>query len=298
VVSTGITIGQASLGDLHAWLVARAEDAHRVQEWTQFREIQREVARAGVLPILHEILRKEVKLTDAADAFRARFLRQWLDALHEQVPALRQFSTDGQERLVERFRTLDRRSFESAPARIRSLLLTHPDRPHTGSGAPPGSSELGTLLREVNKKRRHLPLRRLFGAVPTLLPRLKPCLMMSPLAVSTYLESPDIHFDLVIFDEASQVRPHDAVCAIYRGRQLVVAGDQKQLPPTSFFERATEDDDLSSDDAEDGGSVITRACWTSAARWACRAAASAGTTEVAARGSSPSPTTTATRMSW
>jgi very-short-patch-repair endonuclease len=106
-------------------------------------------------------------------------------------------------------------------------------------------------LREVNKRRRHLPLRKLFAALPTLLPRLKPCVMMSPLAVSTYLQTPDIHFDLVIFDEASQVRPHDAVCAIYRGRQLLVAGDQKQLPPTSFFDRVVQDDGAPPE--EDGG---------------------------------------------
>ena len=76
--------------------------------------------------------------------------------------------------------------------------------------------------------------------------------MMSPLAVSTYLESPDLRFDLVIFDEASQVRPHEAICAVYRGRQLIVAGDQRQLPPTSFFERVLEDEELS-DEADEGG---------------------------------------------
>ena len=72
--------------------------------------------------------------------------------------------------------------------------------------------------------------------------------MMSPLAVSTYLDSPDLKFDLVIFDEASQVRPFDAIGAVYRGSQLIVAGDQKQLPPTNFFDRADDDDD---DDDED-----------------------------------------------
>src|SRR4029077_7460587 len=101
------------------------------------------------------------------------------------------------------------------------------------------------------KRRRHMPLRRLFAAIPNQLLRIKPCLMMSPLAVSTYLESPDLQFDLVIFDEASQVRPHDAICAIYRGRQLVVAGDQKQLPPTSFFDRLLEDDDAIDGDQEE-----------------------------------------------
>ena len=76
------------------------------------------------------------------------------------------------------------------------------------------------------KKGRVMPLRQLLARVPNLLVRLKPCLMMSPLAVSTYLESPEFQFDIVIFDEASQVLPWDAIGAVYRGRQLVVAGDQ------------------------------------------------------------------------
>jgi very-short-patch-repair endonuclease len=83
--------------------------------------------------------------------------------------------------------------------------------------------------------------------------RLKPCMMMSPLAVSTYLDAPELMFDLVIFDEASQVRPHDAICAIYRGRQLVVGGDPKQLPPTDFFTRAGGDDEPMVDDGGTAG---------------------------------------------
>ena len=120
----------------------------------------------------------------------------------------------------------------------------------------PSSSELGILIREVNKKKRHLPLRQLFARIPTILLRLKPCLMMSPLAVSTYLNTRDIRFDLVIFDEASQVRPYDAISSIYRGRQLVVAGDQKQLPPTSFFDRTTSDDEITSEVRGSGGESV------------------------------------------
>ena len=71
--------------------------------------------------------------------------------------------------------------------------------------------------------------------------------MMSPLAVSTYLVSPEFQFDVVIFDEASQVLPWDAIGAVYRGRQLVVAGDQKQLPPSTFFDRMVNNDDDSED---------------------------------------------------
>ncbi|KAA0232042.1 MAG: hypothetical protein EDM74_13910 [Armatimonadetes bacterium] len=88
---------------------------------------------------------------------------------------------------------------------------------------------------EAAKKRRHLPIRSLFSAAPEVLTALKPCWAMSPLVVSQILPSDEPHFDVVVFDEASQVRPSDAIPAILRARQLVVAGDERQLPPTSFF---------------------------------------------------------------
>ena len=76
-----------------------------------------------------------------------------------------------------------------------------------------------------------MPLRKLFKQIPNLLLKLKPCLMMSPLSVSYFLETEAYHFDLVIFDEASQIFPEDAIGAIFRGSQVVIAGDSKQLPP-------------------------------------------------------------------
>ena len=252
-VSTGITIGATPLADLRLWLAGRVEDAQRIYEWTQFCEVKREIARAEVSAILTEVLNGQVKPEEARPAFRARFLGLWLDAVYEQIPILRQFVTDNHERLIESFRELDRGAVASATTRIRAFQLSRSERPRTTVGGAPGSSELGTLLREVNKKRRHMPLRKLFASIPNLLLRLKPCIMMSPLAVSTYLNSPDTVFDLVIFDEASQVRPHDAICAIYRGRQLIVAGDQKQLPPTSFFDRTLAGEDLSSEEGDGNG---------------------------------------------
>jgi very-short-patch-repair endonuclease len=249
-VSTGIIIEVTPLAELRRWLIERVADAHRIHEWTQFREIERNITHAGVAPILAEVLNGQVKPEEAGETFRARFFGLWLDALYERVPILRQFATDTHERLIERFRDLDRRSVASAAARVRAFQLSRPERPRLLADEAPGSSELGTLLREVHKKRRHLPLRKLFAAIPSLLLRLKPCVMMSPLSVSTYLHAPEFHFDLVIFDEASQVRPHDAICAISRGRRLVVAGDEKQLPPTSFFDRDTADEAASWDEDE------------------------------------------------
>jgi very-short-patch-repair endonuclease len=102
-----------------------------------------------------------------------------------------------------------------------------------------------------------MPLRKLFAAVPGVLQRLKPCIMMSPLSVSTFLQAEELKFDLIIFDEASQVFPWDAIGAIYRGTQLIVAGDDKQLPPTSFFSRADIEAEEEDEDIGDFESILS-----------------------------------------
>ena len=112
-----------------------------------------------------------------------------------------------------------------------------------------GMGELGVLGRgEPPKRKRRLPVRKLVVRIPNLIQKLKPVFMMSPLAVSQVPphgvnESDTLAFDSVIFDEASQVFPEDAIPAISRGRQCIVVGDQQQLPPSSFFRKGEADND-------------------------------------------------------
>jgi very-short-patch-repair endonuclease len=251
-VSTTIVLNRLPLGDLKKWASDRANDGARLEEWTKFAKVEQDVSAFGLSALLDEVKAGEIPPAEAADAFRARFFRLWLDALHQRAPILGTFTSEAHDRLVAHFTHLDRLLIRATPERVRSKLLSNKTRPVAREGAPEGS-ELGLLLREVNKRRRHIPLRRLFAQIPSILPRIKPCLMMSPLAVSTYLDSPELKFDLVIFDEASQVRPHDAVAAIYRGKQLVVGGDPRQLPPTDFFMRAGEEPEGT--DSDDGGTA-------------------------------------------
>ena len=107
------------------------------------------------------------------------------------------------------------------------------------NGAPSRNSELGILLSEFNRKRGHMPIRQLLSNTCGLVQRIKPCFMMSPLSVAQFLDpqnSKNVRFDVVVFDEASQVKPEDALGAFLRGNQAVVMGDTRQLPPTSFFD--------------------------------------------------------------
>src|SRR5699024_4855907 len=154
---------------------------------------------------------------------------------------------------IREFCELDRMQFEIAKARIKSKLIN--DLPLLDKFTS-GMDEVGILKRELGRQRKIMPIRKLFRHIPNLLLVLKPCLMMSPLSVSLFLEADTYQFDTVIFDEASQVCTENAIGAIARGKQVVIAGDSKQLPPTSFFSASTSDtDDYDTDDEEDDDSA-------------------------------------------
>ena len=181
------------------------------------------------------------------DVLQRAIAVNWLNAIQEEVPALREFSVTSHRTVRERFRNLD----EQFPAAIREDVRRRcfSNYPHRGATTP-AAGQIGVLYKELMKKRRQMPVRKLFEKVPTLISTLKPCFLMSPLAVSQYLPLITGSFDTVIFDEASQVFPEDAVPSIVRSKQAVVVGDRKQLPPTSFFRRAEGDGD-DEDDWED-----------------------------------------------
>jgi very-short-patch-repair endonuclease len=224
-----------------------------LHDWLHFRNAKARLESIGLGVLLREMVEGTLPVAEAVPAFLKRFYREWLDAVSHADPALGQFHLENHEAAIQRFQALDEQAIDRSYERVRARLLADAAW-RSGAWDAPASSERGLLLREVNKRRRHLPLRQLFKQIPSLLLKLKPCLMMSPLAVSTFLDSESLSFDLVVFDEASQVRPHDAICAIYRGKQLVVAGDQQQLPPTNFFERtggAIDSDDESDEEDED-----------------------------------------------
>ncbi|MCB9004362.1 MAG: DUF3320 domain-containing protein [Ardenticatenaceae bacterium] len=113
------------------------------------------------------------------------------------------------------------------------------------------AGQMGLLQAQMDKKRNHLPIRQLMEQAGYAVQRIKPVFMMSPLSIATYLPPASVQFDLVIFDEASQVRPVDAFGAILRGKQVVVVGDSRQLPPSSFFETLLASENGSQMDAED-----------------------------------------------
>ncbi len=175
-------------------------------------------------------------------AFEWNWFEKLLSKAFHERPALAAFHGESQTQAVNQFRQLDR--FVTEQNRLR-LASAHWQRlpPQNGTG------QMGILLKELVKKSRHFPIRKLMKEAGNAVQAIKPVFMMSPLSIANYLAPDSIEFDLVIFDEASQVKPVDALGAILRGKQVVVVGDSKQMPPTSFFDSLIQGGD---GDEEDG----------------------------------------------
>ncbi|WP_071522198.1 DUF4011 domain-containing protein, partial [Neomoorella thermoacetica] len=238
---------QMQVPSVKQWLQVRLENMAALEDWIDFRQSREQCRAAGLEPFVNAVLESHVPPESIKAAFFKRFYRLWLDYIYSQVPELQEFRGRRHEEIIEDFRQLDKAQFRIAQSRLRAKLSEQRPNPYLMTAR---GSEVAILLGETEKRRKLKPLRKLFQEIPNLLLTLKPCLLMSPLSVSQYLDPNLYQFDTVIFDEASQICTEDAIGAIFRGRQLIVVGDREQLPPTNFFsvsvgegEFADEDDD-------------------------------------------------------
>ena len=256
----GTRLRDLHLDALAARVTMLRERLDELPFWIDYMRAVRQVEEAGLGDFLAQLHKALPPGQQLVRAFRRSIFQAWADSVSASDPRLSEFRGRDHERMIGEFRDLDRRLVRLTSQRV--IERCNSRRPQAVF-MQARDTEIGVLRREAAKKRRHLPVRHLFDALPNLLQRLKPCLLMSPLSVSQFLRPERIQFDLVIFDEASQIFTEDAVGAIYRGRQLVVAGDSKQLPPTDFFkgveigdDEADAEADLNEPSAADFSSVL------------------------------------------
>ena len=221
-----------------------------LRDWTAYVRSRSEVAALGLAEAAGACERGEIAGAQLAAAWERAVLLAWTDRRIGASDALRAFHGPTHHARITEFIELDRASLATARSR---LVVRLADRvPKVAPGVPvDDDGEVGTLMRERKKQRRHLPLRTLFARMPNLLGRLKPCLLMSPLSVAQYLDPSLPRFDLVVFDEASQIPTADAIGALARANAAVVVGDSRQLPPTRFFEPGERDERDDSGDPDE-----------------------------------------------
>ena len=216
---------------------------------------EREAAKKlGLTNLLKHAETAKVSTEVLIQTFRGAVAHQQAKAIWESDDELRYFQSNEHERLRQKFQEDDDKQLKTNRRFIQKHLSKMDVTPgHTGRTAGE-YTEYALIQREIGKKGKHWPVRKLVQHAGRAMQDLCPCWMMTPLAVAQFLAPGAITFDLVIMDEASQINPEDAWGTIARGKQLVVVGDQKQMPPSDFFMSALEEDESPEEEAEiDGG---------------------------------------------
>jgi very-short-patch-repair endonuclease len=247
---TNPTLGQI-VESASTWVGVTAE----LRDWCKVQECSNAASDAGIATLVELIMNGKVAVQQIETVLDKAILTWWWENFIETEPRFNQFRGTEHSDLIHRFRTLDKEAMELSKAVIHARLCAQ-----VPSLDQPGE-EPAILRRQLGLKRGHKSLRKLFKEIPVMFKRLKPCVLMSPLSVAQYLDPSLGKFDVVIFDEASQIPPWDAVGAIARGTQVVIVGDSKQLPPTTFFGRSIENEDdlLEDEDMAEVESILEEA---------------------------------------
>jgi very-short-patch-repair endonuclease len=221
----------ASLTEIRERIKSWLDNPEGLQHWQTYRRSRATATEIGSGVLVQRIESGQIAAQQAPDMFRFAIAETQLRHVLKQYPELESFSGGKFEQLIKDFSNLDIRRLELARNEVADAHWQSIGRNRGGDLA----AAVAVLKHEMQKKRRHLPLRQLLNRAGVAVQAVKPVFMMSPLSVAQFLEAGTIEFDMLLIDEASQVRPVEALGAAARCRQMVVVGDDKQMPPTQFF---------------------------------------------------------------
>lgn len=248
--ATFVDLAGAPVGDDLAALRARAgavvAHGRRLKDWAYWQRAADDARQSCLGPLVDGLIAGTIAPAQALDAFETGYA-SWFVRISMDEPLLKDFMAGEQDDRIARFRALDDRMSALSSRYIRAKLCgLIPDKAAVGK-----KDGYGTLKYQLQLQRPSMPIRKLAAEMGDAFTRLAPCMLMSPLSIAQYLPADQALFDLVIFDEASQITPWDAIGAMARGRQVVIAGDPRQMPPSNDFARgpgtATSDDDTAPD---------------------------------------------------
>lgn len=223
-----------------------------LKDWCAWVRRRSEALDYQLGPLVEAIENGSVAADQVEEVFEAAYCAWWSSMVIGEDEVLRTFSSPEHEAAIQNFRDLDSRFSQLTAQYIAASLAGDiPDQDGIQK-----SSSWGVLRHELQKKMRHKPVREMMETIPDAITTLAPCLMMSPLSIAQFLSPGQALFDVVIFDEASQITVWDAVGSLARGKQVIVAGDPKQMPPTNFFGRADDDPDGDIDGEGDLESIL------------------------------------------
>ena len=225
-----------------------------INDWVRFYDLFNEIKKQNLLPFIEECLKNGLDVIKMAEAYAHIYYTTWMMHVYYLEPKLSNFRRNNQDLFVKKYIELDKKGFIESRLEIvtkqRDKIKKINDTIYYYPGTNTTLTAQFTLIaKEANKKRAVKPIRVMLKEAKDIIKILKPCFLMSPLSVASYMEYNPNAFDVVIFDEASQIFPWDAIGAIARSKQVIVVGDSKQMPPTNFFMAST--DNFDEDDFEE-----------------------------------------------
>ncbi len=221
-------------------------NSSKFKAWSEWLAAKDESETYQLTALTARLEARSILTEDAEQQVQTAFCRWIAPQLIDNCNQLRQFKASTHEQLIKEFNQIDSEVTKTTSAYVADITAQKVPGPF----AKDSPKEFGMLARELQKKTRHKPVRSLINEMGMHLLDLCPCMMMSPLSVAQFLPSDFKGFDLVVFDEASQITPWDAVGAIARGKNVIVVGDPKQMPPTNFFSKTVDEDDPDEEDLE------------------------------------------------
>jgi len=211
-----------------------------LRDWITWNQIKEKALKEGLKPLIENIENGNIEVSHIEEFFSRQLYQSCAEYIIEQDKRLSSFNGKIFEEKIRKFRELSK-AFEKLTKDELYDKLAAKIPSFTKEAAQ--SSEIGILQRNLRNGGRAMSIRKFFDTIPSLITRLCPCMLMSPISVAQFIDINNFKFDLIIFDEASQMPTSEAVSAIARGNNLIVVGDPKQMPPTNFFSTNNIDDE-------------------------------------------------------
>lgn len=223
---------------LQSWLA----QSEQLSKWVAYRHQALKASEAGLTQLVAELANGQLSSSEARSTLEMAYYEDQLREITDVIPDIARFDGALHSREVNRFAQLDRARIKAACVEV--ARAHHRRIPSRDGGAGP----VGVLRGEMSKRRGHMSIRQLMQRAGPAIQAIKPVMMMSPLSVAQFLVPGKQTYDLLVMDEASQIQPVDALGAIARAKQVVVVGDERQLPPTRFFSKMTGSEPDQDDD--------------------------------------------------
>lgn len=227
------------------------DNIEQLREWIIWLQIRQKALANGLNAVVSAYENGSLNNNEVIACYKKGLYRSIAEYIFKREPVLASFNGQLFEDKIKRFRQITKQFEQLTKDELYARLASK--IPSVTQGAVQ-SSEIGILQRAIRNGGRGISIRKLFDSIPNLLPRICPCMLMSPISVAQYFDAGTTKFDLVVFDEASQMPTCEAVGAIARGTNVIVVGDPKQMPPTSFFSSYNIDEE--NIDKEDLESIL------------------------------------------